>query len=145
MKKILILNGPNLNLLHKRDRAIYGDLSLEKISSDCEKLAKECEIKIKFQQSNQEGDLVDMIQDAVENFDGIIINAAAYTHTSVAIRDALEIFKKPKIELHISNIFKREEFRRHSFLSDVVDAVISGLGADGYPIALLAIKNMINN
>ncbi len=143
MKKILILNGPNLNLLHKRDKSIYGDVSLAKIASDCEKLAKECEVQIEFQQSNQEGELVDIIQYAVENFDGIIINAAAYTHTSVAIRDALEIFKKPKIELHISNIFKREEFRHHSFLSGVVDAVISGLGTDGYPIALLAMKNMI--
>jgi len=143
MKKILILNGPNLNLLHKRDKEIYGDSSLESIERDCEKLAKELGIKIIFEQSNSEGDLVNSIQDAVENCDGIIINAAAYTHTSVAIRDALEIFKKPKIELHISNIFKREEFRQHSFLSEVVDAVISGLGVSGYTIALLAINNMV--
>lgn len=143
MKKILILNGPNLNLLHKRDRSIYGDSSLDKIFVDCEKLAKEIGVEVDFQQSNSEGELVDAIQNAIENCDGIIINAAAYTHTSVAIRDALEIFDKPKIELHISNIFKREEFRQHSYLSDVVDAVISGLGVGGYTIALLAINNMI--
>ncbi len=143
MKKILILNGPNLNLLHKRDQAIYGDSSLDKIFSDCEKLAKELGVEIDFQQSNNEGDLVDAIQNAIDTCDGIIINAAAYTHTSVAIRDALEIFSKPKIELHISNIFKREEFRQHSYLSEVVDAVISGLGVQGYSISLLAINNMI--
>lgn len=142
-KKILILNGPNLNLLHKRDKKIYGDVSLEKIENDCRELAKELGVEVVLKQSNNEGELVDFIQDAVENFDGIIINAAAYTHTSVAIRDALEIFQKPKIELHISNIFKREEFRQNSFLSDVVDAVISGLGVSGYTIALLAMNDMI--
>ena len=142
-KKILILNGPNLNLLHKRDKKIYGDVSLEKIENDCRELAKELGVDVVLRQSNNEGDLVDFIQDAVENFDGIIINAAAYTHTSVAIRDALEIFQKPKIELHISNIFKREEFRQNSFLSEVVDAVISGLGVRGYTVALLAMNNMI--
>ncbi|OFW80716.1 MAG: type II 3-dehydroquinate dehydratase [Alphaproteobacteria bacterium RIFCSPLOWO2_01_FULL_40_26] len=143
MKKILILNGPNLNLLHKRDKKIYGDISLDKIAADCEKLAKELGVRIEFQQSNNEGELVDIIQNAAEEFDGLIINAAAYTHTSIAIRDALEIFSKPKIELHISNIFKREEFRQHSFLSDVVDATISGLGVQGYTIALLAMNSMI--
>ncbi|MBM3579376.1 MAG: type II 3-dehydroquinate dehydratase [Alphaproteobacteria bacterium] len=143
MKKILILNGPNLNLLHKRDHAIYGDSSLGKIESDCQNLALELGLEIEFIQSNSEGDLVNAIQDALEGFDGLIINAAAYTHTSVAIRDALEIFTKPKIELHISNIFKREEFRQHSFLSEVVDAVISGLGVQGYTVALRAISKMV--
>ncbi len=143
MKKILILNGPNLNLLHRRDPSVYGDSSLNKISSDCEKLAKELGLKIDFRQSNHEGELVDAIQNALDDCDGIIINPAAYTHTSVAIRDALEMFSKPKIELHISNIFKREEFRQHSYLSDVVDGVISGLGVQGYTVALLAINNMI--
>ena len=143
MKKILILNGPNLNLLHKRNKQVYGDISLEKIAADCEKLAQEIGLKIEFAQSNHEGELVDMIQSAVEKFDGIIINAAAYTHTSVAIRDALEIFQKPKIEVHISNIFKREEFRHHSFLSEVVDGVICGLGASSYTLALLAISNLV--
>lgn len=141
-KKILILNGPNLNLLHKRDQSVYGNVSLKKIEDDCKNLAQKLGVIIEFKQSNNEGELVDLIQRA-ENSDGIIINAAAYTHTSVAIRDALEIFKKPKIELHISNIFKREEFRQHSFLSEVVDAVISGLGAAGYTVALSAISDMI--
>lgn len=143
-KKILILNGPNLNLLHKRDKTIYGDVSLKKIESDCKGLAKELGVDVVFQQSNSEGEIVDIIQSAVDVIDGIIINAAAYTHTSVAIRDALEIFQKPKIELHISNIFKREEFRQNSFLSDVVDAVISGLGVDGYTISLLAMNNILH-
>lgn len=142
-KKVLIINGPNLNLLHKRNPDIYGHSSFAKIEHDCQKLAKEIDIEVELKQSNSEGEIVDIIQYALENFDGIIINAAAYTHTSVAIRDALEIFDKPKIELHISNIFKREEFRQHSLISDVVDAVISGLGANGYTIALLAINNMI--
>jgi 3-dehydroquinate dehydratase-2 len=143
MKKILILNGPNINFLHKRDKSIYGDISLKKIEDDCHKLASELSLKVELKQSNSEGELVDIIQEAIDNFDAIIINAAAYTHTSVAIRDALEMFHKPKIELHISNIFKREKFRQNSFLSDVVDAVISGLGTDGYTISLLAINNMI--
>lgn len=143
MRKILILNGPNLNLLHKRDKRIYGDSSLEKIALNCEKLAEELDVKIDFRQSNNEGELVEIIQNAVGNFDGLIINAAAYTHTSLAIHDALEIFTKPKIELHISNIFKREKFRHHSLLSAVVDAVISGLGVEGYAIALLAMSKMV--
>ena len=143
MKKILILNGPNLNLLHKRNKSIYGESSLAKIADECEKLAKEIDLQIDFQQSNSEKDLVEIIQGAIDSFDGIIINAAAFTHTSIAIRDALEIFSGPKIELHISNIFKREEFRHHSFLSDIVDGVICGLGVSGYTIALRAIKNMM--
>jgi 3-dehydroquinate dehydratase-2 len=143
MKKILILNGPNLNVLHKRDKKIYGDISLEKISTDCQKLAQEIGVMVEIAQSNSEGTLVNMIQNACDEFDGIIINAAAYTHSSIAIRDALEIFSGAKIEIHISNIFKREEFRHHSFLSGVVDAVISGLGAQGYTISLLAIRNLI--
>ncbi len=144
-KKILILNGPNLNILHKRDKSVYGEASLTKIEHDCTELAKELDLEVELKQSNSEGELVNIIQEAIDNFDGIIINAAAYTHTSIAIRDALEIFSGPKIELHISNIFKREEFRQNSFLSDVVDAVISGLGVDGYSISLLAMNNMVNN
>ena len=112
-KKILILNGPNLNLLHKRDKEIYGDSSLEKIANDCMKIASEIDCYVEFKQSNSESEIVEEIQKAVDEFDGIIINAAAYTHTSIAIRDSLEIFNKPKIELHISNIFKREEFSHH--------------------------------
>ena len=143
LKKILVLNGPNLNLLHKRDKKVYGHSSLEKIEENCHILAKELGLSVEFRQSNSEGPLVDYIQEAVDNFDAIIINAAAYTHTSVAIRDALEMFPKPIIELHISNIFKREEFRKNSLISDVVTAVISGLGIDGYSISLLAMSNLV--
>ena len=142
-KKILILNGPNLNLLHRRDKTIYGETSLATIESDCRKLAKDLGVEVDLQHSNSEGELVTIIQDSLDNFDGIIINAAAYTHTSIAIRDALEMFDKPKIELHISNVFKREEFRHHSLLSDVVTAVICGLGVDGYGIALIAMSNLV--
>jgi 3-dehydroquinate dehydratase-2 len=142
-KKVLILNGPNLNILHLRNKEIYGEASILKIEQDCRELAAELDLEIEFQQSNSEGEIVGSIQNAIDDYDGIIINAAAYTHTSIAIRDALEIFDKPKIELHISNIFKREKFRQNSFLSDVVDAVISGLGVEGYTISLLAINNMI--
>ncbi|MBL6664624.1 MAG: type II 3-dehydroquinate dehydratase [Rickettsiales bacterium] len=142
-KKVLILNGPNLNLLHIRDKEIYGHGSLAGIARNCKEAADHLSIDIDFLQSNNEGELVDMIQKAIDNVDGIIINAAGYTHTSVAIRDALELFKGKKIELHISNIFKREDFRQHSYLSDVVDAVISGLGVEGYVVALRAINEMI--
>lgn len=143
-KKILILNGPNLNLLHKRDSSIYGDLSLKKIEELSRKAAEDLGLEMTFEQSNNEDEIVNSIQKAIDQFDGIIINAAAYTHTSVAIRDALEIFDGPKIELHISNIFKREEFRHHSFLSDIVDGVICGLGPDGYKIAVSAIYSLIH-
>ncbi len=142
-KKILILNGPNLNLLAKRDVKIYGGETLEKAKIDCFQLAKELGLEIEFKQSNFEGEIIEQIQQAIDNFDGIIINAAAYTHTSIAIRDALEMFSGTKIELHISNIFKREDFRQNSFLSDVVDASMSGFGIAGYTLALLGIHNLI--
>jgi 3-dehydroquinate dehydratase-2 len=143
MKRVLIINGPNLNLLHLRNKELYGDLSLEQISSDCSEIAKQLELEIEFIQSNFEGEIVEIIQKALDNFAGIIINPAGYTHTSVAIRDALEIFTGPKIELHLSNIYKREDFRKKSFVSAVVDGTISGLGAHGYTIALFAISNLI--
>ncbi len=145
MKKILIINGPNLNLLHLRDRNIYGNSSLQKIEQQCQTLSKEIGVALTFEQTNSETVIIDLVQNAIDVFDGIIINAGGYTHTSVAIRDALEIFNGAKIELHISNIFKREEFRQNSFLSDVVDAVISGLGVAGYQIALLAIPKLIES
>lgn len=143
MKKILIINGPNLNLLHLRDQSIYGNSSLEKIEQQCRVLATEIGLELFFEQSNDEAKIIDLIQEAIDYADGIIINAGAYSHTSVAIHDALEIYKGAKIELHISNIYKREEFRHHSFLSSAVDAVISGLGTSGYQIALLAIPKLI--
>ena len=142
-KKILIINGPNLNLLHKRDPQIYGNGTLETAHADCKQLAKELNLEIDFRQSNFEGEIVSFVQEAIDKFDGIIINAAAYTHTSIAIRDALEMFVGKKIALHISNVFKREEFRQHSMLSDVVDATICGFGIDGYTLALLGINNLI--
>ena len=125
MKKILIINGPNLNLLHLRDQKIYGNSNLQKIEQQCKILANEIEVELTFEQSNNEGHIIDLIQNAINVFDGIIINAGGYTHSSISIRDALEIYKGFKIELHISKIFKREEFRHQSFLSGVVDAVIS--------------------
>ena len=140
-KKILIINGPNLNLLHKRNPEIYGNANLEQAKSDCQKLAKELNLDIDFKQSNLEGEIINLIQDAINKFDGIIINAAAYTHTSIAIRDALEMFGGKKIELHISNVFKREKFRQHSMISDVVDSVMCGFGIEGYALALLGINN----
>ena len=143
MSKILILNGPNLNLLHKRDKEIYGYSSLEIIENECLEVAKKLDLEVEFRQTNSEGGMVEEIQEAIDKFDAIVINAAGYTHTSVAIRDALEIFKGLKIELHISNIYKREEFRHHSLLSDVVDGVICGLGASGYSISLVAVNQLI--
>lgn len=143
MKKILILNGPNLNLLHMRDSSVYGYSSLENIEKECSELADRIGLDLQFRQTNSEGGMVEEIQEAINKFDGIVINAAGYTHTSVAIRDALDIFKGVKIELHISNIYKREDFRHKSLLSSVVDGIICGLGVDGYPTALLAIERMI--
>ena len=144
-KKVLIINGPNLNLLARRDKKTYGGVSLDKAKNDCTQLSKELGLEIDFRQSNNEAEIIGWIQDALDIADGIIINAAAYTHTSVAIRDALEMFDRAKVELHISNIYKREEFRKNSLISEVVDAVISGFGIDGYSIALLGINNLIDS
>jgi 3-dehydroquinate dehydratase-2 len=143
-KKILIVNGPNLNLLHKRNYEIYGDTSLDKAKSDCQKLAKELDLEIEFKQSNLEGEIINFIQDAIDKFDGLIINAAAYSHTSIAIRDALEMFDGKKIELHISNVFKREKFRQHSMISDVVNSVMCGFGIEGYALSLFGINKLLD-
>lgn len=142
-RKILILNGPNLNMLDKRDPKIYGTDTLEKAKSNCTLLAKELDLEIEFKQSNFEGEIVEQIQEAIGKVNGIIINAAAYTHTSIAIRDSLEMFKGAKVELHISNVFAREEFRHHSLLSDVVDAALCGFGINGYTLALLGINDLL--
>ena len=141
--KIIIINGPNLNLLGEREKEKYGDISLKKIETECLERAKVLELEINFKQSNIEGDLVNIIQDSRKKFNGMIINAAAFTHTSVAIRDALDIFKKPIIELHISNIYKREEFRQKSLISDIVTGGIFGLGGDGYILAIIAMQNLL--
>ena len=128
---ILFLNGPNLNLLGQREQSQYGSITYEELKKKCEEKCKELDLKVEFIQSNVEGEMVSIIQSANEKFEGIIINAAAFTHTSVAIRDALEIYKKKKIEVHISNIYKREEFRQKSLISDVVNGGIFGLGSEG--------------
>ena len=143
--KIIIINGPNLNLLGQREQSQYGSITLKNLEENCIKKSKELDLKLKFCQSNVEGELVNIIQDARKNFDGIIINAAAFTHTSVAIRDALEVFKKPIIELHISNIYKREEFRQKSLISDVVSGGIFGLGANGYILAIISMHKLLKN
>ena len=141
--KIIIINGPNLNLLGEREQSQYGSITFEKLKEICLNKSTELNLEIEFIQSNIEGELVDIIQKARKNFDGIIINAAAFTHTSVAIRDALDIFKKPIIELHISNIYKREEFRQKSLISDIVTGGIFGLGANGYILAIIALQKLL--
>ena len=143
--KIIIINGPNLNLLGEREQSQYGSTSFDKLKDICLKKGEDVGLKIDFEQSNVEGELVNIIQDAREKFDGIIINAAAFTHTSVAIRDALEIYKKPIIELHISNIYKREEFRQKSLISDIVTGGIFGLGVHGYILAIISMQKLIQN
>ena len=143
--KIIIINGPNLNLLGEREQSQYGSHTFEDLKDICVKKSEELGLNLEFSQSNVEGDLVNLIQYSRKNFDGIIINAAAFTHTSVAIRDALSIFKKPIIELHISNIYKREEFRHKSLISVVVTGGIFGLGIDGYILAIISMQKLLQN
>ena len=142
--KIIIINGPNLNLLGEREQSQYGSTTFEQLKENCSKKGQEIGLDIEFAQSNIEGELVNIIQDARNKYDGIVINAAGFTHTSVAIRDALEIFKKPIIELHISNIYKREEFRHKSLISGVVTGIICGLGVNGYILAINSMHEMLN-
>ena len=143
--KILFINGPNLNLLGEREQSQYGTITFDELKDLCIKKSKELDINIEFKQSNVEGEIVTWIQEAKGIQDGIIINAAGFTHTSVAIRDALQIFNKTKIELHISNIYNREEFRKKSLISDVVTGGIFGLGSNGYILAIMAMHKMIGN
>ena len=143
--KIIIINGPNLNLLGEREQSQYGSVTFKKLREICVKKSNELGLKIEFTQSNIEGELVNIIQESRKKFDGIIINAAAFTHTSVAIRDALDVFKKPIIELHISNIYKREEFRQKSLISDIVTGGIFGLGIDGYILAIISMQKLLEN
>ena len=142
---ILIINGPNLNLLGEREQSQYGSITFEELKNICKEKSKELKIDMDFQQSNIEGEIVTIIQEARNRYDGIIINAAGFTHTSVAIRDAMAIYNKPSIELHISNIYKREDFRHKSMLSDVVTGVICGLGSNGYILAIKAMHNFLKN
>tara|TARA_B100000131_G_scaffold274415_1_gene276361 strand:- start:942 stop:1385 length:444 start_codon:yes stop_codon:yes gene_type:complete len=145
VNKILIINGPNLNLLGEREQSQYGKKDYKFLEEICLNRAKELNINLELKQSNVEGEIVNIIQDARNTCDGIIINAGGYTHTSVAIRDSLNIFKKPIIELHISNIYKRENFRHKSLISDVATGGIFGLGTNGYILAINSMQNILEN
>ena len=143
--KIIIINGPNLNLLGEREQSQYGSTTFKQLKENCIKKSNEIGIGLEFAQSNIEGELVDLIQDARKKYDGMIINAAGFTHTSIAIRDALDLFKKPIIELHISNIYKREEFRHKSLISDIATGGIFGLGTEGYILAIISMQKILEN
>ena len=145
MLKIIILNGPNLNLLGEREKNQYGTETLHDIEKNCKVFAEKNKINLSFFQSNIEGELVNQIQDSRNNQDGLIINAGGYTHTSVAIHDALKILKIPIIELHISNVYNREDFRHKSLISKVAKGVICGFGARGYLMSLEAIIKILKN
>ncbi len=145
MSKILIINGPNLNLLGEREQSQYGKKDYNYLEEICLNRAKELNIDLEIKQSNIEGEIVNIIQHSRNACDGIIINAGGYTHTSVAIRDSLNIFKKPIIELHISNIYKREDFRQKSLISDVATGGIFGLGVDGYILAINSMQKLLQN
>ncbi len=141
--KIQIINGPNLNLLGKREPDIYGHLTLDQIGLEVEKYASKKNISIDFYQSNIEGEIINKIQEASDTKHGLIINAAAFTHTSVAILDALNIVKFPKIEIHLTNIFAREEFRHKSMISKAVNGIICGFGLNSYILAIDAIESLL--
>ena len=141
--KILVINGPNLNLLGEREKDNYGEVTLESINAQLTELAASLGVEIEFFQSNTEGALVDKIQSAKGIFDGIIINPAAYTHTSIALRDAILAVKIPAVEVHLSNIHSREEFRQHSYTAGVCIGQIAGFKKDSYMLALRAIVNYL--
>jgi len=143
MKKVIIINGPNLNLLGKREEDIYGKDSLDKIKTDCEKKSLEMKLEIVFFQSNNEGEIIDKIHEVNNNFDGLIINPAAFTHSSIAILDSLRAISKPKIEIHLSNIYSREEYRKKSITSEGVDGLICGFGGNSYLLGIEAISKLI--
>ena len=145
MSKILIINGPNINLLGEREQSQYGNKDYKFLEDMCLKRSKELNLDLDLKQSNIEGEIINIIQDSIKIYDGIIINAGGYTHTSVAIRDALAVFKKPILELHISNIYKREDFRHKSLISGVVSGGIFGLGINGYILAINAMHEMLEN
>ncbi len=143
--RILVLHGPNLNLLGKREPGIYGTLSLDDLNGALEALAAEFECTLGFFQSNSEGALIDAVQQAPEQYDGILINPAAYTHTSIALRDALAAVALPFVEVHLSNIHRREPFRHHSYLAPLALGQICGFGVDSYLLGLRALFNHIKN
>jgi len=143
--KIIVINGPNLNLLGEREKEKYGNITLKHIEKECKNFAKKKNIQITFKQSNIEGKIVNYIQDSRKKFHGLIINAAGYTHTSVSIRDALMILTIPIVELHITNIYNREEFRHKSLISKAARSIICGFGTQGYILALQGLKKIIEN
>tara|TARA_B100001013_G_scaffold266963_1_gene168713 strand:- start:4 stop:450 length:447 start_codon:yes stop_codon:yes gene_type:complete len=144
MNKILVINGPNLNLLGKREVEIYGKTSLKEIESETKEYAKNNDLEVEFKQSNEESEMINWIQSCMKNnYNGLLINAGAYTHTSIAIFDALKAIKIPIVEIHLSNIHKREEFRKKSYISEVADGVIFGFGSYSYILAVMAIKNLL--
>lgn len=141
--KVWVLNGPNLNMLGVREPEIYGRATLADIEAGCQERAAALGLSVEFRQSNNEGELVTWIQQARQSADGIVINAGAFTHTSVALLDALSLFEKPIVELHLSNIYAREEFRHRSYISPAASGIICGFGASGYELALDAIKRLL--
>ena len=143
MKNILLINGQNLNLIGKRETNIYGKISINDIKNECIEKGKELNITIDFRQTNSEGEIIDWIHEVDNNFDALIINPAGYTHTSIAILDSLKVVKKPKIEIHLSNIYSREEYRKKSLTSEAMNGLICGFGKEGYILAILAINKLI--
>ncbi len=145
MKHVLVLHGPNLNLLGKREKSVYGNTSLKTINANIMKFARKERLRIDIRQSNLEGELVSWIQEANAKFDGIVINPAGYTHTSVAIRDAIAAIDIPTVEVHLTNIYKREAFRHHSYIAGVAVGQISGFGPAGYVLGLRALMEHLNS
>ncbi len=145
MKKILVIHGPNLNLLGKREPDVYGNVTIEEINTALKARAKELKLSLEAVQSNHEGEIVDIIGKADKKYSAIIINPAAYTHTSVAIRDALQAIKTPAVEVHLSNIYAREEFRRHSLTAPACCGQISGFGKNSYLLALEAVLDLLED
>lgn len=145
MLHVLVLHGPNLNLLGRREKSVYGAATLKTINDGIAKFARKERMKVEIRQSNLEGELVSWIQDANKHFDGIVINPAGYTHTSVAIRDAIAAVEIPTVEIHLTNIYKREEFRHHSYIAGVALGQISGFGPAGYVLGLRALAEHLKS
>ena len=145
MKKIVIINGPNLNLLGQREEEIYGKDSLDQIKNNCIKKARELNLGIDFFQSNNEGEIINKIHEVEQKYEGLIINPAAYTHSSIAILDSLRAINKPKIEVHLSNIYTREEYRKKSITSEGVNGLICGFGGNSYILGIEALSKLIYN
>ena len=143
MKKIIIINGPNLNLLGNRETGIYGKITLDQIKDNCEIIAEKNNLKLDFFQSNTEGEIINKIHEVEKNYDGLIINPAAFTHTSIAILDSIKAISKPIIEVHLSNIYSREEYRKKSITSEGVNGIICGFGSQSYILGIEAITKLI--